>query len=141
MTLQEFLEYDAIQASKKPIVKSTKRESMTEYTVQIKPLSVNQAWQGRRYKTSEYKGFESSLMWLLPKDVNIPEGKLFLSLEFGVSPLFDWDNGIKPFQDILQKKYGFNDNRVYKASVEKVVVKKGNEYIKFMFTEYLKESK
>jgi len=75
-------------------------------------------------------------MLMLPKKIDIPEGKLKLVLEFGVSSkLADWDNPIKPFQDILQKKYGFNDNRVYEAIVKKVDVKKGEEFISFEFIE------
>jgi Holliday junction resolvase RusA-like endonuclease len=43
----------------------------------------------------------------------------------------DWDNPIKPLQDILQKKYGFDDRRIMKASVIKNVVKKGDGYLNF----------
>lgn len=72
-------------------------------------------------------------MEYLPDSINIPnKEKLRLYLEFGVSTkLADWDNPIKPFQDVLQKKYDFNDNRIYEATVKKVVVKKGEEYVKF----------
>lgn len=38
---------------------------------------------------------------------------------------------MKPIQDILQKKYGFNDKDVMKAEVTKVIVPKGQEYFKF----------
>jgi Holliday junction resolvase RusA-like endonuclease len=70
-------------------------------------------------------------MLLLPKVV-IPEGKLSIELTFGFSSkASDWDNPIKPFQDILQKRYGFNDSRVYKATVTKEIVKKGKEFIEF----------
>ena len=104
--------------------------------VEIKPLSVNEAWQGRRFKTKKYKAYENELLWILPK-MEIPEGNLALDLEIGFSnKLSDWDNPIKPFVDILQKKYGFNDSRVYKATVEKVVVPKGKEYIKFSLKAY-----
>jgi hypothetical protein len=33
--------------------------------------------------------------------------------------------------DVLAKKYGFNDNRIYRGVIEKEVVKKGDEYIRF----------
>lgn len=45
--------------------------------------------------------------------------------------LSDFDNPIKPFQDVLQAKYGFNDSRIVEAVVRKVKTKKGQEYIKF----------
>ena len=97
----------------------------------IKPLSVNQAWQGRRFKTVKYDNYIKQMMLILPK-ITVPNGDLSLSIEFGLSSRgFDIDNGLKPFIDCLQKRYGFNDSRIYKLSVEKVIVKKGGEFIKF----------
>lgn len=99
--------------------------------INIKPLSVNDAWKGRRFKTDEYKNYERSILLLL-KPMEIPEGKLELYLKWGFSSAgSDWDNPIKPFQDCLQKKYNFNDNRVVRAITEKVKVKKGQEFIEF----------
>jgi len=99
--------------------------------IDIKPLSVNQVWMGRRFKTPKYKAYEKELLLKLKK-INIPDGKLEIHLIFGFSNKnSDWDNPIKPFQDILQKKYGFNDRSVYKAIVEKKDVPKGKEFIKF----------
>jgi Holliday junction resolvase RusA-like endonuclease len=99
--------------------------------IDIKPLSVNQVWQGKRFKTPIYKSYEKQLLLMLPK-LNIPEGKLEINIIFGFSSsASDWDNPIKPFQDILQKRYGFNDSRVYKATVTKQIVKKGKEFIDF----------
>jgi len=101
--------------------------------LKVRPLTVNQCWQGRRYKTNKYNQYEKMVMECLPASISIPDNeKLRLYLEFGVSTkLADWDNPIKPFQDVLQKKYDFNDNRIYEATVKKVVVKKGEEYVKF----------
>lgn len=100
--------------------------------IDIKPLSVNQCWKGRRFKTSHYKTFEREVLMLLPNDLVIPSGNLKITLRWGFSTkASDWDNPIKPFQDILQKKYDFNDNRVFEAVVKKEVVKKGNEFIYF----------
>ena len=97
----------------------------------IKPLSVNQAWQGKRFKTPQYKAFEKELTLLL-KRIKVPEGKLLLKAKFGLSSKnADWDNPIKPFQDVIQKKYGFNDRRIYKGEIEKVDVEKGKEFIEF----------
>jgi len=45
--------------------------------------------------------------------------------------LADWDNPIKPFQDILQKRYGFNDKDIFRAVVEKVKTHKGEEFVYF----------
>lgn len=100
--------------------------------IHIKPLSVNDAWQGKRFKTPEYKAYEQELMLLLPNKYEVPaEGDLEINFEFGLNTMADWDNPIKPLQDILQKKYGFDDRRVMKGSVIKNVVKKGDGYINF----------
>lgn len=97
----------------------------------IKPLSVNQAWQGRRYKTPAYKGYERDVMMLL-KPLEIPEGDLSIDITYGFSnSQSDVDNPTKLFVDILQKKYGFNDSRVTKMTLNKQKVKKGSEFIFF----------
>lgn len=103
-------------------------------TINIKPLSINECWQGKRFKTNKYKEYEKSCFLLLPK-IKIPEGKLKVDLVFGFSSkLSDADNPVKCFIDILQKKYGFNDNKIYEYSIKKVDVKKGNEFIEFNIT-------
>lgn len=93
------------------------------------PLSVNQCWQGKRFKTPKYKAYEKELLLTL-KPLTLPLPPFKIALEFGLSnSLSDWDNPIKPFQDVLQKKYGFNDKDVFEANVKKVKVKKGEEFI------------
>ena len=93
----------------------------------IKPLSVNEAWRGRRYKTPKYKQYERDLLILLPK--KFKEDYTELNIKIGVSSLFDVDNCLKPLIDVLQKKYGFNDRYIKRLVIEKEVVKKGGEYI------------
>jgi Holliday junction resolvase RusA-like endonuclease len=105
------------------------------HTVKIKPLSVNKAWQGRRFKTSDYKQYEKALLLILPK-VKIPDGKLSVKLEYGFSSTrSDVDNPTKLIIDCFQKKYGFNDSLVYELYQKKVIVKKGQEYFKFEINE------
>lgn len=107
--------------------------------VKVKPLSVNQAWQGRRYKTDKYKSYEKEVLLKLRK-YEIPEGELEIYLRFGLSSkLADWDNPVKPFQDCLQKKYGFDDRRIRRAVVDIDDVKKGDEYIYFELNQLNKE--
>ena len=97
--------------------------------VNIKPLSINQCFQGRRFKTPKYKQYEKELMILLPA-LSVPDGLLEVVITFGLSSkLNDIDNGLKPFIDILQKKYLFNDRDIYKLIVEKKIVPKGEEFI------------
>lgn len=99
--------------------------------IDIKPLSVNEAWQGKRYKTNKYKEYEETLLWLLP-NIKIPNPPYEIYFKFGFSSkLSDWDNPIKPTQDILSKKYDFDDKLIRKAVVETEIVKKGSEYFIF----------
>tara|TARA_R110002012_G_scaffold313978_1_gene526249 strand:- start:412 stop:747 length:336 start_codon:yes stop_codon:yes gene_type:complete len=102
-------------------------------TIQIhrKPLSVNACWQGKRFKTPLYKEYEKEILELLPDKYEIPEGDLQVRYEFGLNTMADWDNPVKPLQDILQKKYDFDDRRIMKAEVIKKVVKKGDGYFNF----------
>lgn len=98
-------------------------------------MSINQAFQGRRFKTPAYKAFRERCQWLL-KDVDIPDGDLWLKIEFGVSNMaFDVDNGLKPFIDALQDKYGFNDNKITALTATKVKTAKGSEFIDFKITD------
>ncbi len=105
----------------------------------IKPLSVNKAWKGRRFKTNDYKNYEKELLIMLcTTDVKLESDKSKLSvfIEFGFSNRgSDIDNGLKPFLDVLQKKYGFNDSRIYSLEVLKNIVKKGDEYIEYKIKE------
>lgn len=99
--------------------------------LKIKPLSVNEAWQGRRFKTNKYKAFEKEVLFLLP-NIDIPPQKWEINYEVGYSYLLsDIDNFLKPFQDCLQKRYGINDRDIYRITIDKRIVKKGEEFIGF----------
>ena len=102
--------------------------------IDIKPLSVNQAWQGRKFKTKAYKAFEKEMLILLPKLKKPITTPIKISLVFGFSnKLSDIDNPIKMVLDILQKKYKFNDRDIYELNIKKEITKKGNEFIKIDF--------
>ena len=69
--------------------------------------------------------------------MDIPEGPLEIYLKWGFShAASDWDNPVKPFQDCLQKMYGFNDNRIKRAVIDVEKVKKGDEFIEFELCAY-----
>ena len=98
--------------------------------IRIKPLSVNQAWQGKRYKTPKYKAFEKELLLLLPPMKIEFNGDLSVELTYGFSnTLSDVDNPTKPVLDVLQKKYGFNDRQIVELNLKKEIVEKGKEFI------------
>ena len=99
--------------------------------INIKPLSVNECYQGRRFKNKAYKAYERELMYKIPKQV-IPKGKLKVSLMFGFSSkLSDVDNPVKNFIDVLQKRLGFNDRDIYEMTLKKEIVPKGKEFIEY----------
>ena len=98
--------------------------------IDIKPLSVNCAWQGRRYKTKKYREYENSLLFLMPR-FKVAKGKLKVSFVFGISDKSDLDNPIKCLIDIMQVKYNFDDKDILILNVEKVIVKTGREFIEY----------
>lgn len=110
---------------------------MAFINLQIKPMSVNDAWQGRRFKTPEYRKYQKAMLMLLPSSVKIEKDvKLSIQLWYGFSSkASDIDNPCKLVLDILQKKYKFNDSQVYELIQHKDIVKKGEEFIKINITE------
>jgi Holliday junction resolvase RusA-like endonuclease len=99
--------------------------------ISVKPLSLNEAYRGRRFKTKELSLYKQAIRLLAPKLPQI-EGKLEAHYRFGMSSKgSDVDNCIKCLQDALAECYGFNDNRIYKMVVEKVDCKKGEEFVEF----------
>ena len=106
--------------------------------VEVKPLSVNSVWKGKRFKTDTYKDYEYKLLFMLPR-IKLPEPPYEIFFWFGFSStLSDWDNPIKPLQDVLSKKYKFNDKLIKKGGAEIELVEKGKEYFEFEIRTYLK---
>ena len=102
------------------------------YTVYVKPLSVNAAWLGRKRKSGQYREYEKVMLEKLPPLQISKKIKLSISMVVYYSnSRSDIDNFIKPFLDILQTKYGFDDKQIYKLSVVKEIVAKGSEGITF----------
>ena len=105
--------------------------------VDIKPLSVNEAFKGRRFKTDKYKKWRRDIGFLLPV-LKPVEGQLEIKIHFGFSSkLSDLDNPVKGFMDSLKDKYGIDDRDFYKMVVTKEIVKKGKEFIEFEIKEYI----
>jgi len=103
---------------------------MISFKLNEKPLSINEAWQGKRFKTPAYKAYEKAMLLLMPKAKVDPEQMLRVEFFFGFSnKASDLDNPVKLLMDIAQKKYGFNDKMVFELNVRKCIVKKGEEFI------------
>lgn len=103
------------------------------HTINIKPLSVNEAFNGCRTRSKKYDVFIKSMMFLLPKQIDYPDPlNIKLAIEFGFSSKgSDIDNCCKSFIDCLVKKYRVDDRHINELHVFKVIVPKEKEYIKF----------
>ena len=101
-----------------------------------KPLSINEAFQGRRFKTPAYKAYERKMLILLPKAKKPFPDMMSIDFIFGFSsPLSDLDNPVKLLLDIMQKKYGFNDRNVWELGIRKFISKE--PYIGISIKPYL----
>lgn len=83
----------------------------------VKPLSVNKVWQGRRFKTFEYKKYEKDVSCFL-KGKKI-EGDIELHFKFYIKndKMSDLDNFIKPILDIIVKNGLIQDDRFVKKII------------------------
>jgi Holliday junction resolvase RusA-like endonuclease len=96
-------------------------------TIPIKPLSVNQAWQGKRFKTPQYNKYERDVLLCLTAK-KMPEPPYVVTYNFYFSnKASDADNPVKCLNDILQKKYKFNDRDIWEMHIYKHIVPKGKE--------------
>ena len=106
-------------------------------TINIKPLSVNQAWGGRTFKSAAYKKYTKEVPLLLPTELQLPPGKLVLLFKWYFSSVAsDIDNPIKPMQDLICDYYQVDDKHIYLAMQEKKLVKRGKERVEFEFLAY-----
>lgn len=103
------------------------------HKINVKPLSLNKAYRGRRFITQETQQFKDAMFYLLPQTLDVDFiSPMQITLEFGVSSHnADGDNCIKMAQDSIADKYNFNDKLIFKWVVEKIKVPKGQEYIAF----------
>ncbi len=105
---------------------------MTTITLAVKPLSVNDAWQGRRFSTPAKAQYESVMRLLLP-NVAVPGPYYRIEYDFHLVHFktTDWDNLCKVLQDCLVKKGIITDDRFivdarvrkFPAKADKIVVR------------------
>lgn len=87
----------------------------------IRPLSVNQAWAGRRFNTPAKDQFERIVGLLLPK-IHIPGPFYRVAYDFHLVyfATTDYDSGIKVLQDCLVKKKIITDDKhIVEARIRK----------------------
>jgi len=100
--------------------------------VNIKPMTVNKAWQGRRFKTPEYNGYTSHILWALKKHKFRFKGEIEVEYRFYLKHYKTTDVGNleKPLSDIIVKSGIIEDDRfIKKITLEKF---KGSDYIEII---------
>jgi Holliday junction resolvase RusA-like endonuclease len=83
-----------------------------QFKIDIKPISINAAFQGRRFKTQNCKDYEKELWIQLPKRATI-KGEVEVWYDFFLVnyKMTDISNLVKVTEDILVKKGYFEDDR------------------------------
>jgi len=85
---------------------------MLNITLHVKPLSVNEAWQGRRFSTPAKKAYEAQMMIMLPRTAALgPYYRIEYDFHLVHFATTDWDNLIKVTQDCLAKRGIITDDR------------------------------
>jgi Holliday junction resolvase RusA-like endonuclease len=80
--------------------------------INIKPMSINNCFQGRRFRTSEFKHWQTTIFLNLPKG-KIESKNICLMVCFYLKhpAQSDLDNFLKPLIDCLVKKGIIKDDR------------------------------
>lgn len=92
-----------------------------QFTLKVSPLSVNQAWRGRRFKTQEYKLFEVDVCNVLPLNKDKPlEGELIVEYIYHIHNYGNTDTGNleKTLSDMLVKRKYIKDDRYIKRLIQ-----------------------
>lgn len=95
----------------------------TKLEIEIKPLSVNSAWKGRRYRSDEYERYRRDMFYLIPRPEEMYVVPLQVRIYMGLAShkSSDVDNPLKPMLDILGDiGYYRDDNLIYDLRVVKV---------------------
>lgn len=111
------------------------KRNPVKIVLKAKALSVNKCWQGKRYKTQDYKDYEKEINALLMPYKHLQatlEGKVVVDVIFHLkrASTTDFDNLLKPLFDILVKNEIIPDDRFIwdmrvrklKAEEDKIVI-------------------
>ena len=103
-------------------------------TLNVKAVSTNKMYTGRRYLSAEAKRFKAECVARMRlHKVTIPdkETPMELHLRFGLSRDMDVSNAIKVFEDAVAEATGINDIQFQGITAVKEKVRGGQEYIAF----------
>ncbi|AHK11893.1 hypothetical protein CHOED_033 [Vibrio phage CHOED] len=120
-------------------VKERKRKLPIEFVAQVLPLSTNKMSGARKtYETKEYLCYRDVIARVAGGTYGISKtDKFLLTVEVGYSnKRADADNCLKPLLDSITACVddSFDDCQVYRIEVDKVIVKKGQEYLKVILS-------
>lgn len=108
--------------------------------LKIKPLSVNKCWQGRRFKTPDYKSYETELVFLIKmRKLEKVCGFVTIDYHFYLKnfKMSDAGNFEKPLTDIIVKSGLIDDDRfIKKMTLEKFQCIGNDEYIEINIDKY-----
>jgi Holliday junction resolvase RusA-like endonuclease len=107
----------------------------TQFVIDMKPLTVSKAWQGRRFKTPMYKKWETDVQYFIPRKKY--KGKVDVTIELFIKndKMMDVDNVLKTLLDSMKKSGIYEDDRfIYALHVHKEHSKK--EYIRVTIAPY-----
>lgn len=111
--------------------------------IPLKALSVNNAWQGRRFKSNLYKKFEIDVCKFVRECRSMMMGPVEVSYTFYIKnySLTDIDNLIKPLQDIIVKRgYIEDDRKIIFMTAEKIKSKEERIEVEIRKYEVMEEN-
>ena len=83
-----------------------------EHYLPVKGISINECFQGRRFKTKKYNAFIEEMLYTMPKQKMI-KGMVRIGIAFSLKSILrsDLDNLLKPVIDCVVKKGWIEDDR------------------------------
>ena len=106
-----------------------------QFYINIKPLSINLAFQGRRFKTQKYKDWQTEFLWKLKKKkIKKIEGEIGVNISWATknAKRADIDNPIKQILDTLKDGGAIEDDRfIWEMRIRKYkLLKDDKDWIK-----------
>ena len=112
---------------------------MNPLRLQIKPLSTNRIYVGRKVKSSQARQFERDIALLLAayaKETELPDGDLAIHFRFGTTRQKDLSNNVKLLEDQIAKHYGIDDRRFAGHTAVRIPVPRGEEFVIFQIVPF-----
>lgn len=107
-------------------------------SINLKPLSTNDAWRGRKFSTQAKKLYEAQLRERLEWCTFSGKPPYRIHFKFYISSMQDYDNCIKVSQDTLCEFFDINDRDIHYAIIEKIPTKRWEEHFEVEIESYKK---